>query len=203
MPNSLEKIHKILLLEIQNKYANRAIIGGLEKFLPALRPELNNEGVSDEIKSKIETLFSSYSRSSFEEREALINDLLPLIGSIKPAQLPSYSDRPPISQNEKPAQYNEPRVTSSVPSVQSAKPNNGLSAPLHLLNKIGQSRASDFKNLGVNTIGELLYFFPRRYDDYSTLKTINRLENNDILTIIATVQSALVTKIRNREPIPR
>ena len=198
MPISLDKIRKILQLEVQNKYANRAIIGGLEKFLPALRPELIDEGVSEEIKSKIETFFSNYSRSSVEERERSVNELLTRIGGVKPAQLTPH-ESPPSTQNKMPDRKIEPRNSAPVHSTLPTKPTLGLTAPLHLLNKIGMSRAADFKNLGVNTIGDLLYFFPRRHDDYSTLKTINHLEYDDVLTIIATVQSTLVTKIRNRE----
>jgi len=38
----------------------------------------------------------------------------------------------------------------------------------------------------------LLYLFPRRYDDFSQLKTINHVNIGDELTIIATVQSSSV-----------
>lgn len=198
MPISLDKIRKILQLEVQNKYANRAIIGGLEKFLPALRPELIKDGVSEEIKSKIETFFANYSRSSVEERERSLHELLQQIGGVKPAP-PTTHERPFSTQNPMSDRNTEPRGSAPTHSAQPTKPTLGLTAPLHLLNKIGMSRAADFKNLGVNTIGDLLYFFPRRHDDYSTLKTINHLEYDDVLTIIATVQSTLVTKIRNRE----
>jgi ATP-dependent DNA helicase RecG len=43
--------------------------------------------------------------------------------------------------------------------------------------------------LGLNTLGDLLYYFPRRYDDYSTLKPINRLQYGEDLTVIGTIQS--------------
>ena len=202
MPNSLDKIRKILQLEIQNKYANRAIIGGLEKFLPALRPELNNDGISQDLKDKIENTFSTYSGLIPEKRQEVIEDLLSAINKVVPtvATQPTVAKKvqPQFStpSQSRPADHSKPAADLRQPS---AKSNIGLSAPLHLLNKIGTSRAADFKTLGVNTIGDLLYFFPRRYDDYSTLKPINRLEYGDVLTIIATVQSVLSTKIRNRE----
>jgi ATP-dependent DNA helicase RecG len=198
MPISLDKIRKILLLEVQNKYANRAIIGGLERFLPALRPELNNEGVSEEIKSKIEALFSSYSRLSAEERKQSINKLLPVIGGDASTQ--DFSrERTQVSHPQTPNRNKDSRNSAPIHTAPAPKSTHGLNSPLHLLEKIGLSRAADFKNLGVNTIGDLLYFFPRRHDDYSTLKTINHLEYDDVLTIIATVQSTLVSKVRNRE----
>ncbi len=198
MPISLDKIRKILVLEVQNKYANRAIIGGLEKFLPALRPDLIKDGISEEVKSKIESFFSTYSRFSSEERERSTSEMLALLGSEKPVTTASV-ERNPVRPPQPTNRSNEFRNTPPTHSAPPPKSTLGLSAPLHLLNKIGMSRAADFKNLGVNTIGDLLYFFPRRHDDYSTLKTINHLEYDDVLTIIATVQSTLVTKIRNRE----
>ena len=39
------------------------------------------------------------------------------------------------------------------------------------------------------TLRDLLYFFPRRYDDYSKLLPINRLQYGDETTIIGTVQN--------------
>lgn len=205
MPNSLEKIQKILQLEIQNKFANRAIIGGLEKFLPALNPELSRDGVTQETQNQIEKLFSTYSRLSIEERESAIKIFL----SNLEISIPSVNQKSNPPQPKK-SFFPDRNVTQSAPKPQPVtssyvnrtepvRSNLGLSAPLHLLPKIGSHRATDFKTLGVNTIGDLLYFFPRRYDDYSMLKTINHLEYGDSLTIIATVQSMLVTKVRNRE----
>lgn len=199
MLNCLEKIRKILQLEIQNNYANRAIIGGLEKFLPALKPDMAKEGVSDSICNAIETTFSQYSQSPKENREILIKNLLAEINQDQPYPTFLSSSSQSQTQNTQPAKHDNQPTISSTKRPDPVKSNAGLQAPLNLLNKIGVSRAADFKNLGVNTIGDLLYFFPRRYDDYSTLKPINRLEYGDVLTIIATVQSSLVTKIRNRE----
>ncbi|MBA3072823.1 MAG: ATP-dependent DNA helicase RecG [Anaerolineae bacterium] len=198
MPTSLDKIRKILMLEVQNKYANRAIIGGLEKFLPALRPELIKEGISEELKSNIESYFAAYSRSSVEDRERSTKDILLLLGEETSTPTTTY-DKSTLSKPQYQNRNSNYRNTAPPPSETASKPTHGLTAPLHLLNKIGMSRAADFKNLGVDTIGDLLYFFPRRHDDYSTLKTINHLEYDDVLTIIATVQSTLVTKVRNRE----
>ena len=92
-----------------------------------------------------------------------------------------------------PSQVAKPSTTKN------EDPNLGLNADLSVLAGIGPSKRALFAQMGVKTIGELLYFFPRRYDDYSKLKPINRLEYGDVLTIIATVQSVLSTKMRNRD----
>jgi len=195
MLNCLDKIRKIIQLETQNNYANRAIIGGFERFLPALKPDLEAEGVSADICEAIDSTFSEYSQATKQERETLIKNLLEILDQAHKVTAPAVQTK---TQNQTNA-TNSLMENTTHQKPDKDRSNAGLKAPLNLLNKIGTSRAADFKNLGVNTICDLLYFFPRRYDDYSTLKPINRLEYGDVLTIIATVQSSLATKIRNRE----
>ena len=43
----------------------------------------------------------------------------------------------------------------------------------------------------------MLYFFPRRYDDYTQLKTINRLWYHEEVSVIAVVDSAVTRTIRS------
>ncbi len=52
------------------------------------------------------------------------------------------------------------------------------------------------KSLGIENLGDLLYYFPRRYDDYSALKPINRVQYGEVLTVIATVMSSSVREAR-------
>ena len=72
----------------------------------------------------------------------------------------------------------------------------GLDAPLTNISGIGTFNADKFAKLGVKTIRDLLYFFPTRYDDYSALKTIDRLEYGEQVTIVGRV--AAVRKQRTK-----
>lgn len=72
----------------------------------------------------------------------------------------------------------------------------GLEAPLTVLRGIGSERAALFEKLGLTTLRDLLFYFPRRYDDYSRLKTINRLEYGEDCTLIATIWEARERPIR-------
>jgi ATP-dependent DNA helicase RecG len=58
------------------------------------------------------------------------------------------------------------------------------------LHGVGSRQAQRLARLGVRNIRDLLYFFPRRYDDYSQLKPINRLEYGEEATIIAQIWDA-------------
>jgi len=72
----------------------------------------------------------------------------------------------------------------------------GIEAPLTVLRGVGPETAADYARLGINTLRDLLLHFPRRYDDYSRLKTINRLEFGEECSVIATVWEAHVRPFR-------
>jgi len=62
---------------------------------------------------------------------------------------------------------------------------------------VGPTQAKRLKRLGVQTIGDLIYLFPTRYDDYRKLKPIARLEYGDRVTVIGTVRSTRVKTVRS------
>jgi ATP-dependent DNA helicase RecG len=64
-----------------------------------------------------------------------------------------------------------------------------LSAPLTVINGIGEETAKKMRNLNLYTLKDLLYNFPRDYRDFSQAKTINRIMYGDTLTVIGTIQS--------------
>jgi ATP-dependent DNA helicase RecG len=91
--------------------------------------------------------------------------------------------------------------TKPVTAMQSAAPRAvtqpageimGLNAPVTTLRGVASERANTYKKIGIKSLNDLLYYFPRRYDDFSQLKTINHVNVGDELTIIATVQSCSV-----------
>lgn len=71
-----------------------------------------------------------------------------------------------------------------------------LSSPVTILPGIGPRNSQNLSRLGIYTLKDLLFYFPRRYDDYSQLKPINRLNYNEQATIIGTVKSISTQPIR-------
>ena len=51
-----------------------------------------------------------------------------------------------------------------------------LQAPVTALHKVGSKMAEKLEKLGIRTIEDMLFTFPRRYDDYTQMRTINRLK---------------------------
>jgi len=61
---------------------------------------------------------------------------------------------------------------------------------------VGPRHAQTLTKLGLHTLGDMLYYFPRRYDDYSQLKPIHRLFYGDEITVIGTVQTVSSRPVR-------
>lgn len=71
-----------------------------------------------------------------------------------------------------------------------------LDAPLTAISGIGPKSAQTLDKLGLRALGDLLWYLPRRYDDYSQLKTINRLWYGEEVTVIGTVEEIHVRPVR-------
>ncbi len=71
-----------------------------------------------------------------------------------------------------------------------------LNAPITVLSGVGPRNAQTLGRLGLSNLGDMLYNFPRRYDDYTLLKPINRLNYGEEVTVIGTVQSVATRTIR-------
>jgi len=59
------------------------------------------------------------------------------------------------------------------------------STSVQYLKGIGPARAKSFASCGVNTIEDLLYYFPRRYEDRTNFSSISALEEGQVYTIKA------------------
>jgi ATP-dependent DNA helicase RecG len=65
-----------------------------------------------------------------------------------------------------------------------------LDAPITTLRGLSAKMSPKFRRLGVRTVRDMLYFFPRRHIDYSKQKTIAQLEVGEEQTTVATVWQA-------------
>ncbi|MEE0874708.1 MAG: DEAD/DEAH box helicase, partial [Ruminococcus sp.] len=59
--------------------------------------------------------------------------------------------------------------------------------PLTALNGVGEKRAELFERLGVRTVGELITFYPRTYEDWSVTEKIENTESGGLYCIKAVV----------------
>ena len=66
---------------------------------------------------------------------------------------------------------------------------------------ITAKQLSNFKSLGINTIYDLIYYFPRAYDDRTNIKKIGELKFNEYIVLKATVMSAVNLTVRSGKKI--
>ena len=274
MDNSITRLLKILALETKQGYRNKAVIGGLDKFVsrwePGARAEVNNQPAMDEIvslllaypaiedtamrarileqvirrTSEIDTIAPKATSApelapvapSPVQTEAVLEPPLYPTASVnvdegakpekpreretlvpapsKPFQTgqvdtrvtaPAPADlRPPgepdvAPTSRPPAERAPERIArppheaspiareTPAPPPRPPAPALGLDAPVTRLPAIGPAYAQKLANLGVHTVRDLLYLLPYRYDDFSQLRTIDRLKWGEEVTVIGTV----------------
>jgi len=68
-------------------------------------------------------------------------------------------------------------------------------SPLTELKGIGDAQAKKFAVLGIRTVGDLLDYFPRRYEDYSVITPVSKLQPG-VVTVEAVVKQAAGRYVR-------
>lgn len=127
------------------------------------------------------------------EVEVQPNLTVPTPDPPRPSQNPPRPAPPP-----RPTPPPAPRVPKeSQPDLS----NTGLDSSVMKLPGIKEAMAKKLANLGVQTVGDFLSLYPRRYDDYRTLKPINQLQFGEEVTIIAQVWETRQRDTRNGRSI--
>jgi ATP-dependent DNA helicase RecG len=221
MQPSLEKLRKFFRLEHENGYSNNAIIGGLAKMLDYWEGEARVDGIQEEIIQAVVLRLRSYDGLSPQSRADALKGLWKRIGDAYPeaAQRPRpgnvkqpdvpQKQRQPSEPPEEPPHPSEaitkepqqqkrmaPPRAQSVPGARTSATPAALDAKLTVLQGVGPSNAASLDRLGLHTLGDMLYNYPRRYDDYSQLKPIKNLFYGEQVTVIGTIQSMHTRPIR-------
>ena len=223
MKPSLVKLSKFLKLEVERGYDNRAVLGGLERILESWEIEARGDNLPEELIQTIGNRLREYQKLDEAKRAETLAQLwerlqeaggtplppLPTIPlkvekAVERAESPSPWPRASSSPNEpEPLEPREVRYpqrqgeASSGPAPVSGKESPAaLNAPTTVLPGVGPRHAQTLSRLGLQTLRDMLYYFPRRYVDYTQLKPINRLWFGEEVTVIGTVQSITTRPLR-------
>jgi ATP-dependent DNA helicase RecG len=124
---------------------------------------------------------------------------------VQSSELPEPPEEPPhpseSQQRREPPQQQQQQRTAppraqNVPGAKTSATPAALDAKLTVLQGVGPSNAASLARLGLHTLGDMLYNYPRRYDDYSQLKPIKNLFYGEQVTVIGTIQSMHTRPIR-------
>lgn len=171
-----DTLKKILSLERQRGYADTVVVGGLDRFL-ARWVERPPAGPAIKLPSP------DYASITSVQRKKWVEDTLNLLDA-KPDS-PIQSIQAPKRKAASPLQSGPSRRRKPEPDT-----GHSLSSPITVLPRVTPAQASKFKRLGVNTIRDLLYLFPRRHNDFGKPCKVSDLELDTEQTIIVNVWEA-------------
>ncbi len=188
MTTPIEKLGKILQLEAE-KCQDRAVFGGLVRYADTWSLEAKDFFESDQSDwvQEITNQLRAYSNLSehITRQEAVM------------ALLEMLENAPPRKESGETEDKSEPAPPPTpAPATPSKTERTGLDSSVTALQGVGPRQAKRLSKLNIRTIRDMLYLFPRRYDDYSQLKPINRLEYGEEVTIMAQVWDAGTRKTR-------
>jgi ATP-dependent DNA helicase RecG len=199
MTPSLTKLHKFFRLEAERKFDNRAVLGGLENLLESWEPEARADQVDEALLKVIGARLKDYNRLSPEGRAEALDGLWSRIQ--REAGLDAPSDKPKTAKPDHkttPAPPQKKAAQSAPPPEKKAKtisnkppdgPAAALDAAVTVLDGVGPKNAERLQKLGIQSLRDLLYHFPRRHDDYTQLLPIGKLKHGEEVTVIGSVQS--------------
>ena len=198
--SAIDKLSKVLQLEAARGYDNRAVFGGLERMMESWEPEVLASGISAELPQLVISRLKDYPRLSPAGRAELLNGVWMQLAD----EYPELRDRIPGAGAAPEAAEPEPEEIEAEEPVQpeASVEDPGLvepaslDTPLTSVAGIGPKSGKTLQKLGLETLEDLFWHLPRRYDDYSQLKTINRLWYGEEVTIIGTVEQVSVRTVR-------
>jgi ATP-dependent DNA helicase RecG len=216
MKPSIEKLQKFFKLEADRGYDNKAVLGGLSCMLDSWIADARDDNIKEELIQVVSSRLTDYDHLSEASRKdalhGLWNRLKRELGNDdvksekEPDPSPTISRSPetlvqPVQERPKEVPSEEPDLidqgAETTPVEKPKETPAALDANVTVLPRVGPRYANTLEKLGIFTLGDMIYHFPRRYDDYSQLKPINRLIYGEEVTVIGSVQNVSTRKIRD------
>jgi len=189
----VDSLRDILELERKKGYANKAVIGGLDKYLHKQGGRIR-QGIANRQMlvgfDKLNLANSDYDSWDIAERREWVTGVFRWLEELERARSDTLTF-PPLREK------NKVKVAAAAKS-RAQKQTEGLDSPITVIRGITPRVAAKFAKLGVRTINDLLYFFPRRYIDYSRRKLIAELEEGEEQTIVASIWQSRVATFGSR-----
>jgi ATP-dependent DNA helicase RecG len=182
----IDSLRSVLELERQKGYTDKAVIGGLDKYLHKQAGQIRQGINSAQLAASFDELDlggSNYGSYSLDERKRWIADVFNWLNRLEGAA----NTQKPVLSRQKPA--------STAPRQKQAE---ALDSPITVIKGISTSADKKFAKLNVRTVRDLLYFFPRRYVDYSRTKPVSQLVEGEEQTIVGTIWQARVAILGSR-----
>ena len=189
----IDSLRNILELERRKGYTDKAVIGGLDKYLHKQAGQIRQSIDDPELLrgfDEFDLARSNYSSYELDERKGWLENVLNWLDKLERTKEVTLTY--PLPSRER----NKTGVAASRPGQ---KRTEGLDSPITVIKGVAVSIANKFAKLNVRTVLDLLYYFPRRYVDYSQRKPVSALIAGEEQTIIGTIWQARVATLGYRK----
>jgi ATP-dependent DNA helicase RecG len=188
LARQLDILKRILRLERRKQFDDSAVTGGLEEFVRTRASDARGSGAGEQIFNELILTFSDYAELPVSVRSERVGQAERLISSLSesgPQRSREPSSRAPeATSRTRPARRPSVRITS-------------LDQPATTVPGVGENRQKQLGQLGVHTVRDLLYFVPKRHEDYSRLSPISSLRYNGEYTVRGRVIDVQEQRTRN------
>lgn len=184
-------LQRVLLLERKQGFRDRAAIGGLTAFANAQGRRA--EPADWPTVARVSAALAGYSDASATDRETAVTLALTALAQ-EPADSREHSAVVAPGGEPKRAKL-LPRQKETAPAPtpiqRTAKPKQSLQlgSPLSELKGMRKDRLEAFSRVGVYTLQDLMYYFPRTHYDYTETRSISRLRLGQKTTLVGTIES--------------
>ena len=192
----LDSFRKILNLEERKGFKDTAVVGGLDRFLECHALAFTAMAGDDDLSGLVSVPYRDLTPS---QRQEWVSNWLVRLGDI---EAPSTLIEESLGEGELPTgptPSDQEKEGSPLPSKGSPLRPTPIPGGVNLDSPVDRLRGVDTKlsgrlhRLGVVTIRDLLYLFPRRHNDFSGFSRISELAPGEDQTIVATVWEARET----------
>lgn len=189
----IDSLRKVLELECQKGYTDKAVIGGLDKYLhkqaEQIRQSVHNPQLSKSF-DELNLANSNYGSYGMDERKRWIANVFGWLDELERGKEDILTSPLPSEERKDTGvvAMAEPRM----------KRTESLDSSITVIRGITPGVANKFDRLNVRALRDLLYFFPRRYVDYSRMKPVSGLIEGEEQTIIGNIWEARVAALGMR-----
>ncbi len=178
-----ERLKKPLLLELSMGCQDTAVVGGIEKLVTTVGKPF----------ADILAVIEGYGQFSIEERKDRLEQVLALLEKAE-QETRKQTDQVSTKSNEK-------QIKDSSQTDDLAK---GEIKRIDVLDEelsqqridLGSQAAKKLLVIGIRSYRELLYYYPRRYEDRRALPHFGALSDQETVTVIGTITGRKAVKAR-------
>ncbi len=185
-----DSLRNILRLEGSRGYDDRAVMGGLDKFVGLWAKEIASDLDDPPLVRKLTG--TPYAAMSAQERSKLAGRWLEQLDKIAGKTSPDLNgpSEPEARSEAPPATAGPVKRNEAAPSTRKYRPLPAgvtVDAPVRQLRGVDTKLSAKLERLEVRSVRDLLYLFPRRHQDYTRLSKISELFAGQECTVVANV----------------